>query len=155
MGSGQSVNISPPVITSNNNNDITTEDDINIEYSYDTVTGNKFDVNTTEYFIKKKNKYVSIGQYTGETVENTGQLQGFGTFRDTLYIFKDKSNKIYKWNSSTIEMTPETIYYIPTIELNTQVVELVTIGGKKTRKKTNKRMNKPKTSQSKKHTKKN
>jgi len=69
-------------------------------------------VNTTEYFIKKDNKYVSIGQYTGETVENTGELQGFGTFRDTLYIFKDKSDKIYKWNSSTIEMIPKTIYYI-------------------------------------------
>jgi hypothetical protein len=132
MGSGQSVIITPIISISNND---TTIEDINIEdnpNSYDTVSGNKFDVDTTEYFIKKKDKYVSIGKYTGETVENIGQLQGFGTFRDTLYIFKDKSNKIYKWNSSTIEMTPETIYYIPSIAI------VLKSGDNKTRKKIHK-----------------
>jgi hypothetical protein len=108
MGSGQSVNISTPIIS----NSYLNVKDISVEDIYAPVSGNNFDVNTTEYFIKKDNKYVSIGQYTGETVENTGELQGFGTFRDTLYIFKDKSDKIYKWNSSTIEMIPKTIYYI-------------------------------------------
>ena len=92
MGSGQSVNISTPIIL----NSYVNVKDISVEDIYAPVSGNNFDVNTTEYFIKKDNKYVSIGQYTGETVENTGELQGFGTFRDTLYIFKDKSTK--RWN---------------------------------------------------------
>ncbi len=128
MGAGQSV-ISNP---SNDNSAIINDiDNINVEdnpNSYEPVENDKFDVNTTEYFIKKKNNYVSIGQYTGETKKETFKLQGLGSITDTFYIFKDNSGKEYSWNSSTTEHTPEQIYI------------LAISGGKKTRNKTNKKM---------------
>jgi hypothetical protein len=127
MGSGQSVNISspPPLPIITNNDDVNVED-INVEDMYEPVSGNNFDVNATEYFIKKNNKYVSIGQYTGEKEDQT--FFENGTITDTFYIFQDKAGKKYNWNSSTVDRIPEQIYIV------------VTTGGKKTRKKTNKRI---------------
>lgn len=85
-------------------------------------------MNVTEYFIKKDNKYVSIGQYTGKNKIQTSQVQGSGIFTDTFYIFQDNAGKIYNWNSSTADRRPEQIYIV------------ATTGGKKTRNKTNKRI---------------
>jgi hypothetical protein len=106
-------------------------EDINVEdRRYKPVSENNFDVNATEYFIKKNNKYVSIGQYTGEKKNQTFQVQNSGVFTDTFYIFQDNNDpdKKYNWNSSTADRIPEQIYIV------------ATTGGKKTRNKTNKRM---------------